>query len=493
MAAGCTTNLALHNKKSPMKLKSNISYYSSPQNTTIKDKLSTKSANKQPTKSSLALKKSLDLKETPNTTTTSTSPPPALAAFNKLANNTEQLANNNSSTTQLSATPFSINNVSTFKNNTSNIKQVPQVLATALNAASFNNQKAKSINLLRPPLKLNKTACNTSNITTTILKTSSINSLTNNQNFNDLSTCPASVASVHTKKVNFLIPELGKLMEPTNSSNSEDKNNEICLENSKEPKEQHLAKPEQHVEKHLSNDIKQTEKQMFKAADPTKQQLKVSDKTLNLIDKNSQFTKDNMLQNLSNNVYKQAANKHQQQHHMFLNKNIIYNGTFPIDMPLQTRFNNYDPEANCSSEDYRNYEAYKSSSNDEDDEDDGEDDDEDEESDYEEQHFLVQDLESVNLTKYGIIKANTKTNTKPLTSNSQQKPPQVWSMQELINDPSIPLNYKKMCNEVEQSLQEFEHFIDNKNNADDKMFKSKKPPTLRTFNIDDPIDLKKNI
>ncbi|KAM7348709.1 endoplasmic reticulum export factor secretory 16 isoform 2-T4 [Cochliomyia hominivorax] len=114
-----TTPLALHTKKSPMKLKTNISSHNTSSNTTnnangntinkdklnmLKDKLNT-----QPTKCSLTNTKSLDSKQIPPNPSV-----PALAAFNKLANNSEQLVSNNSAliadiNTQ-APPPFSINN-----------------------------------------------------------------------------------------------------------------------------------------------------------------------------------------------------------------------------------------------------------------------------------------------------------------------------------------------------------------------------------------------
>lgn len=47
-------------------------------------------------------------------------------------------------------------------------------------------------------------------------------------------------------------------------------------------------------------------------------------------------------------------------------------------------------------------------------------------------------------------------------------------MQELIANPGIPLNYKKMCSEVEQSLSKFEAYLDAKKSV------------VRTFDIDAP-------
>uniref|UniRef100_A0A1I8NIX3 Uncharacterized protein n=1 Tax=Musca domestica TaxID=7370 RepID=A0A1I8NIX3_MUSDO len=220
-----------------------------------------------------------------------------------------------------------------------------------------------------------------------------------------------------------------------------------------------------------------------------------------------------------------------------LNKNIVFNGTYPIDMPLQNRFKNYDPEANCGIDENQLYEAtyQDASSNDGEYEDEEEEYDEnnyyDEEDDngyfeYKQQQQQLHDLESLNshyhlhhrhqkhkqlLSSYGIIKAPTTSSSSSSMAKLSQKPAhQVWSMQELINDPSIPLNYKKMCNEVEQSLQQFEKYIDAKTakgggggggevtTTDKNMktsFKSSHipPPVVKTFNIDDPIiDFKKN-
>ncbi|XP_075155952.1 uncharacterized protein LOC142229288 [Haematobia irritans] len=231
-------------------------------------------------------------------------------------------------------------------------------------------------------------------------------------------------------------------------------------------------------------------------------------------------------------------------HDKLLNKNIVFNGTYPIDMPLKARFKNYDPEANSGGLDEM-YEAYISSHEDDDDEDDDEDDDDDDEDiEYNEDQEMasdevympyakqIQDLESDNshyfnyhrhrrqqdrhkaLASYGIIRAQQKAPNNNMHTLTQTVP-QVWSMQELIHDRSIPLNYKKMCHEVEHSLQQFEKYIDSKSGHNHppatsssstplsnqstnlQMFSTNKqktftPPVVKTFNIDDPIDLKKN-
>lgn len=563
MAAGSKSPLALHNKKSPLKLKSmNSPYTNSNNKLTTTDKLksstttttttTTSPSLKQPTTSSAAAKKSLALNQNPT-------------AFNKLANNLEHTVTNSPSTS-----PFSINNVSNLNSN----KQ--HQVATASNAAKTFNINAKSINILRPP---SNTTCNT---TTTILKTTSLNSCIasiNNCNLNDLSSSNPQI-----KKVNFIIPEN---QIPENSSSSTDDNvekhakiiqqhaekhftgqqyfkkckepdqlqNDKLKNNSQILKEELNDKPklnskilgncyEQHVDNNVykQNDNYSHKRQLLndkikpqslnkEKNDKTNQQQHVLPGPNSDVYKHVDICSNTVLphkdtKNIQPETFKKEFNekpnhtsnlvvKHHQQHvskslgnnvynqqhsrHTFLKKHIVYNGTFPIDMPLTASYNNYDPEANFNREDFSNYQAYESDSNEDDDEDDENEyddyqEDEDEVQQYENNYLLNQDLESLqhhkSLAAYGILKAKTK--GKPSLPQTQ-KPPQVWSMQELINDPSIPLNYKKMCNEVEQSLQEFEQYIDSKSNSDDKAFKMAKPPVLRTFNIDDPIDLKKNI
>ncbi|KAI8116810.1 Protein transport protein Sec16A [Lucilia cuprina] len=405
--------LNINNKKSPLKLKSNISTYtSSPLSSTpIKDKLKTTTTT---TKTPLSAKKTLDLVQhktstaaaTTRTTTTTTA---TATAFNKLANSTEHNNNMiiNSSTTSISssATPFSINNVSNLNKQSTTTTTTTTQVAAAFNNNNHCNAKQAKNNIILKSLKLNKTSA--------ILKSPAKH---NENNLNDL-----SLAGTQIKKVNFIIPS--DLPENTcSSSNSTTSdNNEKLLKDSK---------------------------LMLKYEQQQQQQQKLNN--------NAQ---DN------NNMYRP---KQQIQHARFLNKNIVYNGTFPIDMPLQTRFNNYDPEANCTAQDLRNYEVYESSSNDEED---------DHEEDYEEQYDddneQLEDEEEAETSSYLSYKSKTLASSLGIiTSKSQtQKPPQVWSLKELINDPSIPFNYKKMCNEVEQSLQQFEDYIDAKALNEEKNFK----------------------
>lgn len=353
-------------------------------------------------------------------------------------NSTE--AENASSPT--SATPFSINNVSNSKSN----MQPP--IATACLDARPLNLDAKNIDLFKTPL-ISKTALNTT-ATVTILKNNStyanVSSHKSCNNLNDL-----SQSGLQIKKVNFIIPK-SQMFENTSSSTDDN------------------------VEKHVASG----QQQHFNRPNKV---------TANIVAKHSQSP--------GHNVYKQ--NKHGRNN--LFSKNIIYKGTFPIDMPLNSSLNDYDPEANFKRYDLSNYQVFESDSNDEYDDDDEDEDNDVLDDDYGEFLITKQNLETLNhahhsehqyksLASYGIIKAKRKTFSPPMTT---QKPPQVWSMQELINDPSIPLNYKKMCNEVEQSLQDFEQFIDSKAHNDKKTLKTVKPPVVHTFNIDDPIDLKKNI
>lgn len=122
-------------------------------------------------------------------------------------------------------------------------------------------------------------------------------------------------------------------------------------------------------------------------------------------------------------------------------KPIIFNGTFPIDLPIK-----YDPESNELDRNYAEEEDddyyYR--------EDDGEEDyenpdDEDEES--------YSDNEA-SLAIHNIL-ANKK----------------------------IPINYRKMCTDVENSITQFENLLNER----------RKSIYLRTFEIDAPIEHKKSV
>lgn len=192
--------------------------------------------------------------------------------------------------------------------------------------------------------------------------------------------------------------------------------------------------------------------------------------------------------------------------HLARKPHIVFNGTYPIDMPLtqgqsQLKSNSYDPEANADRGDlqrYRNYMLHdyvidEDAEGEEQAEEEGE---EDEYGDGDEDLFpYADDDESFDdgdyythqlLNKYGIIPSGEKqrverTPASVEAATSAAQPQHVWSMKELIANPAIPLNYKKMCSEVEQSLSRFENYLDSKK-------EQQVPPgaAVRTFDIDAP-------
>lgn len=179
---------------------------------------------------------------------------------------------------------------------------------------------------------------------------------------------------------------------------------------------------------------------------------------------------------------------------------IVFNGTYPIDMPLGQgqSSSSYDPEANLQR--YRSYmlrdyvidedaEGEEQAIGEEEDEEEeeyedelfpyGHNDDEDDES-YDDTDYYTHSL----LNKYGIIPSKEEAGSRERTAAAMEagrqagaaaQPQHVWSMEELIANPNIPLNYKKMCSEVEQSLSRFESYLDNK-----------KKREVRTYDIDAP-------
>ncbi|XP_017065113.1 uncharacterized protein LOC108103890 isoform X2 [Drosophila eugracilis] len=191
--------------------------------------------------------------------------------------------------------------------------------------------------------------------------------------------------------------------------------------------------------------------------------------------------------------------------HLSRKPHIVFNGTYPIDMPLtqgqsQLKSNSYDPEANADIGDlqrYRNYMLHdyvidEDAEGEEQAEEEGEDDEyadedlfpyADDDESFDDGDYYTHEL----LNKYGIISTKesgraerTPGNVEAATSVAQ--PQHVWSMEELIANPAIPLNYKKMCTEVEHSLSRFENYLDSK--KDQQMHPGAGP--VRTFDIDAP-------
>lgn len=221
--------------------------------------------------------------------------------------------------------------------------------------------------------------------------------------------------------------------------------------------------------------------------------------------------------------------------HLSPYKQIVYNGTYPIDLPLQSRFEalgrDYDPEANAQTTRLKythilnDYDLDEHdllddvAEEDEDDDDEDEDDDDfvvddddanaydyneadelefnkvDEHMPYDMAAFLADQgrpERGTLLNRLGVIREVSTSNSVSLagdepadaagtvtTSNHHA----VWSMQELIANPAIPLNYQKMCHEVEQSLTSFEKYLDSKTF---EQRKSQQQP-VRTYDIDGPI------
>ncbi|XP_070067308.1 uncharacterized protein [Drosophila virilis] len=197
---------------------------------------------------------------------------------------------------------------------------------------------------------------------------------------------------------------------------------------------------------------------------------------------------------------------------------IVFNGTYPIDMPLGVtppaplashHRSSYDAEANADRSEMQRYrymmhdyvideDAEGEELAEEDDYDDDDDDDDDDEDAYDDDAYDEYDdydyvLQQNNdfLSKLGIIK-------QPQPQQQQQRqqqqqpataPQNVWSMQELIANPGIPINYKKMCTEVEQSLSKFEAYLDAKGQATTTAAAtttSTTPGVVRTYDIDAP-------
>lgn len=117
-------------------------------------------------------------------------------------------------------------------------------------------------------------------------------------------------------------------------------------------------------------------------------------------------------------------------------KRIIFNGTYPIDCPIK-----YDAESNEFERDYLDDEFYYK-------EDDGEDDEEEDDDD-----------------------ENYSDNESSL------------AIHKFLVDKRIPINYKKMCTDVENSITQFENLLNER----------RKSMYLRTFEIDAPVEPKKNV
>ncbi|XP_039962516.1 uncharacterized protein LOC120776097 isoform X3 [Bactrocera tryoni] len=217
--------------------------------------------------------------------------------------------------------------------------------------------------------------------------------------------------------------------------------------------------------------------------------------------------------------------------HLSPYKQIVYNGTYPIDLPLQSRFEalgrDYDPEANAQTtrlkythilndydlDDHDLLDDVAEEDEDDDDDDDDDymvDDDDADAYDYNEADEL--EFDQVNermpynmaaflpeqdrpergtlLNRLGVVREVSTSNSVSLTgaeaasgSVTTSNHHAVWSMQELIANPAIPLNYQKMCHEVEQSLTSFEKYLDSKTF---EQRKSQQQP-VRTYDIDGPI------
>lgn len=514
--AAAKNSLLLNNKKSQLKLKPNSAspahHHLSPQYKAKLDKASKISAalTTSSTATALANKNQYSVKksssESTNTTTASNK-----QAFNKLdyepTTTTSSpppppsYTNANLTTSSTTTPPFSINNVSS--NFSTRLSHQP----TANNPPNSGNCKANApAKAKNVPLKFPKQAFNCNNHnrilkTTCLTNDNSLNKLANvtATNHNHSSTSNTFSTTNQMKKVNFLIPE---------EEEEEEQEHQTSLSNVKKQDNSFSASDSSSSSSQSSSSSSLDDNNL----DPKRKFQKL---------KKQKPSQPVQAPSIIKSLVRSAALSHDK----LLNKNIVFNGTYPIDMPLPSnRFKNYDPEANCGLNDEMLYEAYISSNDDYDEEDD--DAEEGEEAEEDEDFILYDehnhDLESVNshylhhrrhktLNSYGIIKAQTSSNSTTTTTTSitnSQKAPQVWSMQELINDPSIPLNYKKMCNEVEHSLQQFEKYIDSKNagtsstnlalvegpDKDMKMLMGKQKtakPVVKTFNIDDPIDFKK--
>ncbi|KPU75194.1 uncharacterized protein Dana_GF26642, partial [Drosophila ananassae] len=205
-----------------------------------------------------------------------------------------------------------------------------------------------------------------------------------------------------------------------------------------------------------------------------------------------------------------ATSKTTSQYHLARKPHIVFNGTYPIDMPLGQvqKSSSYDPEANADRSDLQRYRSYvlndydvidedaegeEQAEEEEDDEDDDDVEEEEEEDDllydesYDDERHYYRRQELLN--KYGIIA------TKPEMASSQAQPQHVWSMEELIANPAIPLNYKKMCSEVEQSLSRFENYLDRKKEQPQQQPGGRpggggggaSTSTVRTYDIDAPM------
>lgn len=214
--------------------------------------------------------------------------------------------------------------------------------------------------------------------------------------------------------------------------------------------------------------------------------------------------------------------------HLSPYKQIVYNGTYPIDLPLQSRFEalgrDYDPEANAQTTrlkythilndyDLDEHDLLDDVAEEDEDDDDYVDDDDVDAYDYNEADELEFDQvdermsydmatllaeqgrpeRGTLLNRMGVIREVSTSNSvsqaggnaagagDAVTTTSNHHA--VWSMQELIANPAIPLNYRKMCHEVEQSLTSFEKYLDSKTF---EQRKSQQQP-VRTYDIDGPI------
>lgn len=142
---------------------------------------------------------------------------------------------------------------------------------------------------------------------------------------------------------------------------------------------------------------------------------------------------------------------------------LVFNGTYPIDNPMSSRFVHKRLAYNDDHDYYYERDEDDDDDDDEDDEDDDEDGDEDDEEDdtFEDYEIVTAKQTSQNFVNNDIYENRVKG----------------YSLNEIINDKNIKINFSKMKEEYDRSFRAFDQMIERKNRN-----------YAKTFNIDAPIE-----
>lgn len=147
---------------------------------------------------------------------------------------------------------------------------------------------------------------------------------------------------------------------------------------------------------------------------------------------------------------------------------IVFNGTYPIDDPVSSRFHN---EYIYNEYDEDNYEE-DDDDDQEDDNDDDDEDDDDNDGDYDDQDLYAYNNLKGNVAEYN---NSSQVENKNKTVNYEDNV-KGYSIDELVHNKKIKINFDKMKAEYDRSFKAFDEIID-----------KNRRKNVRTFNIDAPI------